>query len=185
MGILSGLGKALDPSNSKSPIGVLGKVGQKISDPLALVGGKGYLNFINDTIPEATNKALSTVITPFRAVDKTVNPVRRVGVLDKAFDWTEAKPADTIAAAAGAYFGGGALLGAMGGSGGTTASPAGATSAQAPANGTLNWQQLARMANRQNQGPRQPTDQEIAEEMERRRLQSRPSFMARAMSGQY
>lgn len=162
MGIFDNFKEALSGGNSKSPIAALGGIGQKYTDPLAWIGGDGYLKFINQTVPEATNKGLSTVISPFKKVDETINPVRWIGPVDDAFDWTEAKPADTIAAALGAYFGGGALLGAGGGggaggtAGGTAGGAAGsgsATSAPAAQAGSFDWQQLVRTMPRQSSTP--------------------------------
>lgn len=113
-----------------SVLGHLGKYGQKISDPLAVIGGDKWTHLTSDVLPEKVNSGLSTVMKPFEKVDKTVNPVRKIKPIDRAQDIVAAKPGDAAAVAAGAFFGGSALLGG-GAAGGAGAGGAGAGEAGA------------------------------------------------------
>lgn len=102
-------GNSADSSNSLSPVARLGAVGQKYTDPLAWIFGKKYTNLLTK-IADKSNQIGAKVGKPLTKIDKTLNPVRRlIPAVDKVANWTEQKPADTAAIAAGAYFGGSAL----------------------------------------------------------------------------
>jgi hypothetical protein len=106
-------------SDHKSFVARLGQIGQKYTDPLAWAFGRKYTDKLVD-IADFSNKAGSTLGRPLVKADKTLNPLRRIGAYNKVASWTEAKPADSGAIAAGAYFGAGALGGAGGAGGGST-----------------------------------------------------------------
>lgn len=110
--------------NHASFLGHLGKYGQKISDPLAWIGGDKWTHLTSDVLPGKVNEGLSHVMKPFEYVDKTINPVRKIPIVNRIGNIVAAKPGDAGAIAAGAYFGGSALLGA-GGAGGAGAGAAG------------------------------------------------------------
>lgn len=118
-------------------LGHLGKYGQKISDPLAWVGGDKFTHLTSDVLPEKVNQGLSAVMRPFDKIDQTINPVRKIPIVNRMANITAAKPGDAMAIAAGAVFGGGALLGggAGGGAGGAAGGAGGAGSAGAGAAG--------------------------------------------------
>lgn len=126
--------------NHSSILGHLGKYGQKISDPLAVIGGDKWTHLTSDVLPEKVNAGLSTVMKPFEAVDKKVNPVRKIPGVDRFQDIVAQKPGDALAIAAGAFFGGSALLGgggAGGAGGGAAVAPEGGATAMGPAAGEL------------------------------------------------
>lgn len=123
-------------SDHKSFIARLGQIGQKYTDPLAWAFGKKYTDKLVD-IADFSNKAGSTVGRPLVKADKTLNPLRRIGAYDKVASWTEAKPADTGAIAAGGYFGAGALGGAGGAGGGSTGGAVGGGTAGGVGGGSL------------------------------------------------
>lgn len=134
-------GDSKSGSNNKSFIARLGQLGQKYTDPLAWAFGRKYTDRLVD-IADLSNKAGSTVGRPFVKADKTLNPLRRIGAYDKVASWTEAKPGDTGAIAAGGYFAGGAAGGgagssgyAAGGSGATGGAGAGAATGASVAGG--------------------------------------------------
>ncbi|WP_415830371.1 hypothetical protein, partial [Bordetella flabilis] len=108
------LGNSADGDNHQSPIGALGSFGQKYTDPLSWIFGDKWTNLVSNKIPELANSGISKVMQPFEKIDKTINPVRRIPIVDKAGDWIANKPVDTLGALAGAVYGGGALLGGMG-----------------------------------------------------------------------
>lgn len=128
MGFLSGL---LDPTSHDSSFSGIADTIQKYTDPVRWIPGVGDAegNFLNYTLPNATNKIGSKVLTPFDKVDETINPVRQIPIVDKIGDAVRARPGDALGMAAGAYFGGGALAGAglLGGGAGTTGAAAGGT----------------------------------------------------------
>lgn len=107
-----------------SIVGKIGKLGQKISDPLAWVLGDDYTHLTSDVLPEKVNSGLSTAMKPFDKVDKTINPVRKIPIVDRLGNIIAAKPGDAAAIAAGAVFGGAAALGG-GGAGGVGGAGAG------------------------------------------------------------
>jgi len=117
------MSKWLDHS---SIVGHLGKYGQKISDPLSWVTGGKWADLTSDVLPEKVNSGLSTVMQPFEKVDKTINPVRRIPIVNRIGDIVASKPGDAAAIAAGAFFGGSAL---MAGAGGGAAGGGGAVAA--------------------------------------------------------
>lgn len=174
-------GDSKSGKNNKSFIARLGQLGQKYTDPLALAFGRNYTDKLVD-VADFSNKQFSTVVKPFAKVDKTINPIRRFNLipgLNNVKDWTEAKPADTGAIAAGAYFGGSALLGGGNGSGlfgvgsnGSTGSTAAPTSG-----GGFNWQRLASNqvgGQQQTQQPPQQADrwiEQVRQQEEERKRQ--------------
>lgn len=94
-----------------------------------VMGGEGskYDEIINEKLPREVNRLGSDVMKPFAKVDKKINPLRKIGAVDKLSTEIENRPGDAIAAAAGAVFGGGALAGAMGGAGSAGAGAAGSS----------------------------------------------------------
>lgn len=116
--------------NHDSILGNFGKKFQKYTDPIAMIPGVGdkWVNLTSVEIPRMSNTALSKVMTPFDKVDETINPVRRyIPAVDKIGDVVRDKPASALGTAAGAFFGGGALLGGLGagGAGGGAAAAGG------------------------------------------------------------
>lgn len=102
-------GNSTSADNSLSPVARLGAVGQKYTDPLAWIFGKKYTDLLTK-IADKSNAIGAKVGKPLTKIDKTLNPVRRlIPAVDQVANWTEQKPADTAAIAAGAYFGGSAL----------------------------------------------------------------------------
>lgn len=100
--------------NHFSVVGHLGKFGQKISDPLAMMpGGLGdkWSHLTSDILPAKVNEVGSHIMKPFEYVDKTINPVRKIPIVNRIGDIVANKPGDVGALVAGAYFGGGALMG--------------------------------------------------------------------------
>lgn len=136
MGLFDGM---FDPGNHESPIGALGGKIQGLTDPLSWIFGDKYTNLISHTLPEMSNKALSTVMKPFDKVDQTINPVRRIPIVNRVSGIVADKPADAAAMAIGGYFAAPAIGGALGG--GASGGAASAGGAQAfpvsTANGTL------------------------------------------------
>lgn len=123
MGLLDGL---FDSGNNESIIGAIGAPIQKYTDPLAwLPGGLGdkWVDLTSHKIPELTNKVGSKIMTPFDRVDETINPVRRIPVVDRVGDVIRDKPGDAVGIAMGSLFAAPALAGAagMGGAGGAGA----------------------------------------------------------------
>lgn len=113
-------GNSLSGSNHSSPIGALGGSLQKYTDPLAMIPGVGdkWVNLTSNKIPSLVNSGLSKVMTPFDKIDETINPVRKIPIVDKVGDWIHNKPGDTLGMVAGAVYGAPALAGAMGGGSG-------------------------------------------------------------------
>lgn len=101
-------GGASSGGNHDSIVARIGQLGQKYTDPLSWAFGKKYTDKLVD-IGDFSNKQFSSAVKPFAKVDKTLNPLRRIGAFNKVADWTEQKPADTAAIIAGAYYGGTAL----------------------------------------------------------------------------
>lgn len=121
----------LSADNFESPIGGVANKLQRLSDPLSWATGGKMADWATRDIPRASNEALSKVVQPFAAVDKTINPVRQmVPFVDDVSNLAEKKPASALGMAAGAIFGGGALAGAAGAGGaGGTAGAAGGSGA--------------------------------------------------------
>lgn len=149
------LGDSVSGDNSLSPVARIGALGQKYTDPLAWIFGKKWTNFTTHLADES-NKVLNKATKPLQKIDQKINPVRRfVPGVDKVASWTEHKPLDTAAIAAGAYFGGGALGNMRGGGGGGGAG--GGQSAAQP----MNWQdymQQMQMPGQQQQQQQQQAD---------------------------
>lgn len=105
--------------------------GQKFTDPLTWIPGFGdkYSEFVSKTIPDKTNLVASKVMAPFDKVDQTINPVRKIPMVDKVSNAVAARPGDAIGEALGAFYGGGALLGAGALGGGGAAAGGGFSSA--------------------------------------------------------
>lgn len=130
MGILDGL----FGGGHNSIVGALGAKGQKWTDPLAwLPGGLGskWVDLTSNKIPGMVNSVGSKVMTPFDRIDETINPARRIPIVDRVGDAVRNRPGDAAAIAAGGYFAAPAAMGAVGGStatggaagGGITAAP--------------------------------------------------------------
>lgn len=107
------LGDSFSGGNSLSPIARLGQFGQKYTDPLAWAFGDKYTNALAKTA-DKSNAFFSKLAKPAAWADKRINPLRRIGAYDNLASWTEKKPLDTAAIAAGIYFGGPALYNASG-----------------------------------------------------------------------
>lgn len=117
---MSFFGDSLSGDNSMSAVARLGQQGQKWTDPLAWILGDKYTNALVK-LADKSNKGFSEIAKPAVKVDKAINPLRQIPAYDQFASWTEAKPVDTAAIAAGAYFGGSAL----GNMGGTAGGPGG------------------------------------------------------------
>lgn len=117
MNILDLLGDSTSSKNNLSSVARLGAMGQKYTDPLAWIFGDKWTG-LTTKLADDSQKYIAKGVKPFAKVDKAVNPLRQIGEFNKAMDWTEQKPVDTAAIAAGAYFGGGALANGLGGGGG-------------------------------------------------------------------
>jgi hypothetical protein len=124
------LGNTLDPSNHDSPIGAIGGQIQKYTDPIAWIPGLGdkWVDLTSHKIPKMLNTAISPVTQAVGQVDKTINPLRKIGFVDNVMNTVEAKPADAIGLAIGSYFAAPAIAAAAGG-GGAGAGGAGAAGA--------------------------------------------------------
>lgn len=132
-------GNTLDSSNHESPVGMLGAKGQKWTDPLAwLPGGLGtkWVNLTSHEIPKMTNEVISPVTEFGGRIDKAVNPVRRIPAVDNVMNTIEAKPADAIGTAVGAYFAAPVIAGAFGSGGAGAAGGAGGPVLGGTATGT-------------------------------------------------
>lgn len=115
---MGAIGNTLDPTNHDSPIGAIAKPIQKATDPLSWVTGGKWADWTSTDIPRATNQILAPITQGLGKVDKAINPLRRIGIIDRIGDVAEAKPADTIGLVLGTIFSGGALAGAGAGAGG-------------------------------------------------------------------
>lgn len=118
MGLFGGLfGDSLDTGNALSPLGALGGKIQKWTDPIAWIPGLGdkWVDLTSNKIPELSNKALRPITKPLNEFDKTVNPLRKIPMVNNVAELAHAKPADSIGLAIGSAFTGGALSGALGG----------------------------------------------------------------------
>lgn len=137
MGIFDSL---LSSDSHDSIFSGLAMKGQKFTDPLTWIPGFGdkYSTFVSKTIPDKTNMVLSKVMAPFDKIDQTINPVRKIPIVDKVSNAVAARPGDAIGEALGAFYGGGTLLGAagLGGAGAAGASGAGAAGAGTVAGGS-------------------------------------------------
>lgn len=124
-------GDTLSTDNASSPIGKIGGRIQRWTDPIAMIPGFGdkWVDWTSKDIPKATNQVLQPVVKPFAEIDKTINPARRIPIVDNLSNLAEAKPGDAIGTAIGTFFTGGALGGALGGAGAGGAGAAGAGSA--------------------------------------------------------
>ncbi|MEX3928174.1 hypothetical protein AB4Y36_29630 [Paraburkholderia sp. BR10936] len=91
---------------------------QKYTDPLSWVTGGKWADLTSQEIPKLANTALAPITQGLGKIDKAINPLRRIGIIDQIGDIAEAKPADTIGLVVGSIFSGGALDGAMAGAGG-------------------------------------------------------------------
>jgi hypothetical protein len=121
-------GNTLDASNHESPVGAVGGRIQKWTDPLAwLPGGLGdkWVDLTSHKIPKVTNEILSPVAQLGGKVDQTINPLRRIPIVNNVMNTVEAKPADAIGTAVGAYFAAPVLAGAAGAAGGGGAAAGG------------------------------------------------------------
>lgn len=100
-----------------SILGKIGGYGDKYLNPISWITGGKSTQLTSTVLPEKVNSGLSTVMKPFDKVDETINPVRKIKIVDRAADITKNKPGDALAIAAGAVFGGGAALAGGGGAG--------------------------------------------------------------------
>lgn len=107
------MSKWLDHS---SILGKIGGYGDKYLNPVSWITGGKSTNLTSTVLPEKVNSGLSTVMKPFDKVDKTINPVRKIPIVNRVGDIVANKPGDALAITAGAVFGGAAALG--GGAGG-------------------------------------------------------------------
>lgn len=117
-------GNTLSSSNHDSPVGMLGGKIQKWTDPIAWIpGGIGdkWVNLTSHQIPDMTNKVISPVTEFGGKIDKAINPVRRIPIVNNVMSTAEAKPADATALALGGYFAAPAIAGAVGGGAGAGA----------------------------------------------------------------
>jgi hypothetical protein len=134
-------GNTLSADNQESPIGLLGGKGQKISDPIAMIPGVGdkWVDLTSHQIPKWTNQALAPVAQFNGKIDKAINPLRRIPAVDNVMNTVEAKPADAIGTAIGAYFAAPLLAGAAGGgaAGGGAAGAAGGAGGVAGGTGAI------------------------------------------------
>lgn len=102
---------------------ILGKIGgypDKYLNPISWITKGKSTKLTSTVLPEKVNSGLSTVMKPFDKVDQTINPVRKIPIVNRAANITASKPGDALAIAAGSYFSAGALAGggAGGGAGG-------------------------------------------------------------------
>jgi len=123
-----GLGGMFESGDHSSVLGKLGGKIQKFTDPIAMIPGVGdkWVDLTSNKIPTATNRVLSKVMTPFDRIDETINPVRKIPIVDQIGDAVRDKPGDAIGLAIGSYFAAPAIAGAMGGAGGGAAGGASA-----------------------------------------------------------
>lgn len=114
-------------SNWLSHSSILGHIGGYVDralNPISWATGGKWTHLTSDVLPEKVNSGLSAVMKPFDKVDQTINPVRKIPIVNRVSNIVAAKPGDALAIAAGAYFGGMAALG--GGAGGGVAGGGGA-----------------------------------------------------------
>lgn len=123
---MGSLGNTLDPTNHDSPIGALMEPIQKYTDPLSWVTGGKWADLTSKDIPRWTNEALAPITQGLGKIDKAINPLRKIPIIDQIGDIAEAKPADTIGLVVGSIFSGGALDGALAGGGGAAGAGASA-----------------------------------------------------------
>lgn len=147
-----------------------GAKGQKLSDPLAWLLGDKYVDFVSKKVPEATNRIGSQIMKPFEKVDKAINPIRKIPIVNEFQDEVAKKPGDAIGTVIGAVAGGGALMGMGAGGAGGGAASAGAGSGAggaasgggggASAAGMSKWGRLLNMGGQsmQQQRPPEPID---------------------------
>lgn len=100
-----------------SIVGHWGSYGDRLLNPLSWATNGKWTDWTSNVLPEKVNSGLSHVMQPFDWVDQTVNPVRKIPIVNRAADIIKAKPGDSLALAAAAFFGGEAALGGAGGAG--------------------------------------------------------------------
>lgn len=123
-------GNTLSSDNQDSPIGYAGEKFQRWTDPLSWITGGKWADLTSKTIPDATNRILEPIAKPFNEVDQTINPLRKIPLVNNVANLGYSKPGDSIGLAIGSVFTGGALGGALGaGEGGGAGGAAGAGAA--------------------------------------------------------
>lgn len=127
-------------SNWLSHSSILGHIGGYVDralNPISWATGGKWTHLTSDVLPQKVNSGLSAVMRPFDKIDQTVNPVRKIPIVNRVSNIVAAKPGDALAIAAGAVFGGAAALGGAGGSAGGGAAAGGGGTAMGGAAGTL------------------------------------------------
>jgi hypothetical protein len=123
-------------SNWLSHSSILGHIGGYVDralNPISWATHGKWTHLTSDVLPEKVNSGLSAVMRPFDKIDQTINPVRKIPIVNRLGNIVAAKPGDALAIAAGAVFGGAAALG--GGAAGGGAGGAGAAGGSAAAGG--------------------------------------------------
>ncbi|RPJ88407.1 hypothetical protein DY367_27765, partial [Achromobacter xylosoxidans] len=122
-----GLGGMFGKGDHSSVLGKIGGKIQKFTDPIAMIPGVGdkWVDLTSNKIPELTNKTLSKVMTPFDRIDETINPVRKIPIVDRIGDVVRDKPGDALGLAIGGYFAAPAIAGAAGTAGGGSTAASG------------------------------------------------------------
>jgi hypothetical protein len=125
-----------------SILGKIGGYGDKYLNPISWITGGKSTKLTSTVLPEKVNSGLSTVMKPFEKVDKTINPVRRIPIVNRAGDIIASKPGDALALVAGAIagsaaLGGGSAAGGAGGAGGGGLAAGGEGTAMGGSAGTL------------------------------------------------
>jgi hypothetical protein len=115
---MGSLGNTLSSSNHDSPIGAFLEPIDKVANPLSWATGGKLADFENQTLPDATNRALAPITQAAGSIDQKINPLRRIGAVNNVMNTLEAKPGDAIGLAIGSFFSAGALDGALAGGGG-------------------------------------------------------------------
>ncbi len=115
-----------DEGNHESPVGKFGGKIQRWTDPMALIFGDKWVDLTSRKIPEWSNRTLSKVVKPFDKVDKAINPVRQIPIVDKVSNVVADKPASAIGTVVGGMFALPAMAGAAGGAAGGAGGAAGA-----------------------------------------------------------
>ncbi|MEZ0602931.1 hypothetical protein ACAX43_12370 [Paraburkholderia sp. IW21] len=108
----------------------------KVLNPLSWVTGGKFAKWENEDIPRFANTALAPITQGLGKIDEAINPLRKIPLFDRIGKVAEAKPADTIGLVVGSIFSGGALDGALAGSGGAAGAGAGAAGVGAADAGT-------------------------------------------------
>ncbi|CAB3782044.1 hypothetical protein [Paraburkholderia fynbosensis] len=135
-------GNTLSADNQDSPIGYAGEKFQRWTDPLSWITGGKWADLTSKTIPNATNRILEPIAKPVNEFDQTVNPLRKIPMVNNVANLGYAKPGDSIGLAIGSVFTGGALGGALGageggGAGAGTGAAAGAGAGAGASGGGL------------------------------------------------